>query len=305
MDKYSDFILRNRLLVIFATLILVGTAFSGAFKNGQWSIPFKSDYKIFFKEDNTQLNNYLDLQKIYSKSDNVAFIVAPKNGNVFTKETLTAIWELTNEAWMVTHSSRVDSISNFQYSFAEGDDLIIEDLVLEAEFLDEESIARVKRVSLSEPVLLKKLISAESTAAVVNVTIRLPGVDMTKEVPEIAKSVRAIRDDFIKRYPEIDFMLSGMIMMNTSFPEASLADSSVKIPLMLLVVILSVGMLLRTISGTFATLIIIITSVLTALGLWGWMGGYFTGPSAGSPTVILTLAVADCVHILSTFYYNM
>ncbi|MCP4411187.1 MAG: MMPL family transporter, partial [Gammaproteobacteria bacterium] len=44
---------------------------------------------------------------------------------------------------------------------------------------------------------------------------------------------------------------------------------------------------------------------LTALGLWGWMGGYFTGPSAGSPTVILTLAVADCVHILSTFYYNM
>ncbi|MCP4413089.1 MAG: RND family transporter, partial [Gammaproteobacteria bacterium] len=88
MDKYSNFILRNRLLVIFLTLILVGTAFSGAFTNGQWSIPFKSDYKIFFKEDNTQLNNYLDLQKIYSKSDNVAFIVAPKNGNVFTKETL-------------------------------------------------------------------------------------------------------------------------------------------------------------------------------------------------------------------------
>jgi len=305
MDKYSDFILRSRWLVIFLSLILVGFAFSGAFKNGQWSIPFKSDYKIFFKEDNTQLNNYLDLQKIYSKSDNVAFIVAPKNGNVFTKETLTAIWELTNEAWMVTHSSRVDSISNFQYSFAEGDELIIEDLVLEAEYLDEKSIARVKRVSLSEPVLLKKLISAESTAAVVNVTIRLPGDDMTKEVPEIAKSVRAIRDNFKKRYPEIDFMLSGMIMMNTSFPEASLADSSVKIPLMLLVVIISVGMLLRTISGTFATLIIIITSVLTALGLWGWMGGYFTGPSAGSPTVILTLAVADCVHILSTFYYNM
>jgi len=305
MEKYTDFILRNRLLVIFASLLLVGFAFSGAFKGGQWSIPFKSDYKIFFKEDNIQLNNYLDLQKIYSKSDNVAFIVAPKDGNVFTKETLTAIWELTNEAWMATHSSRVDSITNFQYSFAEGDDLIIEDLVLEAEYLDEQSIAKVKRVSLSEPVLLKKLISAESTAAVVNITIRLPGDDMTKEVPEIAKSVRAIRDDFKERYPEIDFMLSGMIMMNTSFPEASLADSSVKIPLMLLVVIISVGMLLRTISGTFATLIIIITSVLTALGLWGWMDGYFTGPSAGSPTVILTLAVADCVHILSTFYYNM
>jgi len=305
MEKYSNFILRYRWMVIISVLTLAGLAFLGAFKDGQWNIPFKSDYKVFFKEENKQLNNYLDLQKIYSKSDNVAIIVAPKDGNVFTKETLTAIWELTNEAWQVTYSSRVDSITNFQYSYAEGDDLIIEDLVLEANMLDEESIARTKRVSLSEPILLKKLISQESTAAVVNVTIRLPGNDMTSEVPEIAASVRAIRDDFAERYPEIDFMLSGMIIMNASFPEATKADSTVKIPLMLLVVIITVGLLLKTISGTFSTLIIIMTSVLSAIGLWGWMGGYFTGPSAGSPTVILTLAVADCVHILSTFYYNM
>ncbi|TQV89729.1 efflux RND transporter permease subunit [Aliikangiella coralliicola] len=305
MEKYSDFILRNRLLVIAAVLIFVGIAFSGAFKDGQWNIPFKSDYKTFFKDNNKQLNDFLSLQKIYSKSDNVAFIVAPKDGNVFTKETLTAIWELTNEAWQVTYNSRVDSITNFQYSFAEGDDLMIEDLVLEADMLDDELIARAKRVSLSEPILKKKLISENSDAAVVNVTIRLPAIDMTAEVPEVAASVRAIRDDFAKRYPDIQFMLSGMIMMNTSFPEASKADSSVKIPLMLLVVILAVGLLLRTITGTFATLLIILTSVLGTMGIWGWLGGYLTGPSAGSPTVILTLAVADCVHVLSTFYYNM
>ncbi len=305
MEKYSDFILRHRGAVIISILLLVGFAFSGAFKDGQWGIPFKSDYKVFFKEENRQLNNYLDLQKIYSKSDNVAIIVAPRDSNVFTKETLTAIWEITNEAWQITHSSRVDSISNFQYSYAIEDNLIIEDLILEAELLDDESIARVKQVALSEPVLHKKLISDTSTAAVVNVTVRLPGVDMSSEVPEIAASARAIRDDYKARYPEIDFMLSGMVMMNTSFPEASKEDSSIKIPLMLLVVIISVGLLLKTISGTFSTLVIIFTSVLTTIGLFGWVGGYFTGPSAGSPTVILTLAVADCVHILSTFYYNM
>jgi len=41
------------------------------------------------------------------------------------------------------------------------------------------------------------------------------------------------------------------------------------------------------------------------MGIWGWAGGYLTGPSAGSPVMILTLAVADCVHLLSTFNYNM
>jgi uncharacterized protein len=300
MDKFSDIIIRYRWLILVATLVIVGIASSGAEK-----LTFKSDYKVFFKKDNAQLNDFLGLQKIYSKSDNVAIIVAPKNGDVFTKENLTAIWELTHESWLVKYNSRVDSITNFQYSYAEGDELIIEDLVLEADMLDEELITRAKEVSLSEPLLVKKLISEKANVAIVNITIRLPGIDMSAEVPEVSKDVRAIRDEMAARYPEIDFMLSGMIMMNTSFPEASQYDAAILIPLMLFVVIVAVGFLLKTVSGTVSTLMVILFSVATSMGLWGWFGGYITGPSAGSPTVILTLAVADCVHILSTFYYNM
>jgi len=300
MDIFSDKILRFRWLIIIVTLGLVGVAFTGAF-----DLTFKSDYKTFFKQDNQQLNDFLDLQKIYSKSDNVAFIVAPKNGEVFSKETLGAIWELTDEAWQVTYSSRVDSITNFQYSYAEEDDLIIEDLVLDPETLQPSDIERAKRVALAEPLLVKKLISEKAHVAIVNVTIRLPGIDKTKEVPEVAESVRAIRDQFAQKYPQIDFKLSGMIMMNTSFPEASIADMSLLLPLMFLVVIITIGAMLKTVSGTLSTVVVIFASIMTAMGLWGWMGGYLTGPSAGAPTMILTLAVADCVHVLSTFYYNM
>ena len=278
----------------------MGVEFTGAF-----DLTFKSDYKTFFKEDNQQLNDFLDLQKIYTKSDNVAFIVAPKSGEIFSKDTLSAIWELTDEAWQVTYNSRVDSITNFQYSYAEEDDLIIEDLVLDPEMLQPSDIERAKRVALAEPLLVKKLISEKAHVAIVNVTIRLPGIDKTKEVPEVAKSVRAIRDQFAQKYPDIDFKLSGMIMMNTSFPEASIADMSLLMPLMFLVVIITIGALLKTVSGTISTVVVIFASIMTAMGLWGWMGGYLTGPSAGAPTMILTLAVADCVHVLSTFYYNM
>lgn len=300
MDRFSDTIFRFRWLIIVGAFILTGIAFTGTFK-----LTFKSDYKTFFKKDNSALNQFLDLQKIYSKSDNVALIVAPKNGKIFTKKNLTAVWELTNASWQVTHNSRVDSITNFQYTLAKDDELIIEDLVLEADLLDDELIRRAERVSLSEPLLVNKLISKKGDVAIVNITIRLPGIDKTKEVPEVAASVRAIKAEFEKRYPEIQFMLSGIIMMNTSFPEASLADSAVLIPAMFLVVILAIGALLRSISGTVSTIIIIATSIMVAMGVWGWAGGYLTAPSASAPAMILTLAVADCVHILSTFYYNM
>ncbi len=300
MNNFSNKVINAKWLVLIATLLIMGATGYGA-----QFMTFKSDYKTFFEEDNQQLNDFQDLQKIYSKSDNVAIIVAPKSGNVFDKETLTAIWELTNESWLVTYSSRVDSISNFQYSYAEGDDLMIEDLILEADDLDDEAIARTKRVALAEPLLQKKLIALNGDSAVVNITIRLPGVDKTKEVPIVAESARTLVKEFEAKYPNIDFMLSGMVMMNVSFPEASKADSSILIPIMFVVVVIAVLGLLRSASGTVATTVVILASIITTMGIWGWTGGYLTGPSAGSPVMILTLAVADCVHLLSTFNYNM
>ncbi|MFT6733706.1 MAG: putative RND superfamily exporter protein [Polaribacter sp.] len=300
MDNYSNFILKNKWLVLLASLLLVAIAGMGA-----ENLKFSSEYKTFFKEDNIQLKNYLGLQDIYSKSENVAFIIAPKSGNVFDQETLKATWELTNEAWFITYSSRVDSITNFQYSYADGDELIIEDLLLEADMLDQEKISQIKSVSLAEPLLRKKLIAEGGEATIVNVTITTPGIDKTLETPEVATSARKIRDQFKEKYPNIDFMLTGIVMMNNSFPESAKADAFILIPIMLGVVIFAVGILLRTFVGTFSTLIVILLSVIGTMGVWGWFGGYLTGPSSSSPTIILTLAVADCVHILSTFYLNM
>lgn len=301
MNSFTNKVIQFKWLILLVSLALTAIAGFGA-KN----LTFKSDYKTFFAKDNKQLNDFLDLQKIYSKSDNVAIIVAPDDGNVFSKRTLTAIWELTNDAWLhVTYGTRVDSISNFQYSYAEEDDLIIEDLILEADMLDDEMISRAKRVSLSEPLLRKKLIALNGDSTVVNITITTPGIDKTKETPLVAASVRELVSKYRVKYPEIKFMLSGMIMMNTSFPEASKADSSRLLPIMFGVVVLTILGLLRSFTGTFATIIVIITSIAATMGIWGWTGGYLTGPSAGAPVMILTLAVADCVHLLSTFYYNL
>ena len=56
-------------------------------------------------------------------------MVAPKNGNIFTPKNLEIIRSLTNKLWQTPASSRVDSITNFQWTRAEGDNIIISDLV--------------------------------------------------------------------------------------------------------------------------------------------------------------------------------
>ena len=299
-DKLYNFVGKNPIWVILVCIVLTMLAGLGAQK-----LVFKNDYRVFFSEENPQLTAFEAMQNTYAKSDNVSFVVVPKDGNIFTAKHLAAIKTLTKASWQVPYSTRVDSVTNFQYSYAEEDDMIVEDLVMSTANLSNEKLNKIKNIALNEPLLVNKIISNAGHVSVVNVTVQLPGVDPMVETPEVASSVRAIKAKFLDEFPETEVYLSGMIMMNTSFGEASIGDSSTLIPLMFLIVIVTIGLLLRTITGTIATVIVIIMSIATTLGLAGWLGFYMTGPTTSAPTMIMTLAVADCIHILTSMFYEM
>jgi len=299
-NKLYNFVGKNPFWVILICLTFTILAGMGAQK-----LEFKNDYRVFFSEENPQLTAFESMQKIYAKSDNVSFVVVPKDGNVFTQQHLSALKDLTKASWQVPYSTRVDSVTNFQYTFAEEDDMIVEDLVMSTKNLTSDKLDEIKQIAINEPLLVNKIISTTGHVSVVNVTVQLPGIDPMVETPEVATSVRAIQAEFLAKHPEMEIYLSGMIMMNTSFGESSISDSATLIPLMFLVVIVTIGLLLRTITGTVSTVLIIIMSIATTMGLAGWLGFYLTGPSSSAPTMIMTLAVADCIHILTSMFYEM
>ena len=299
-DKFIGFIVKHPIWVILALLSFTFLAAYGAQK-----LVFKSDYRIFFDEDNPELIAYDSIQKIYNKSDNVTFIVVPKDGNVFTQTHLSALKKLTKQSWQVPYSTRVDSLTNFQYTYAEDDDMIVEDLVMNAQLLSEADVSKIKNIAINEPQLVNKIVSQSSHVSVVDVAVKLPGLNPASEVPEVVASVRKLKDEFQNAYPGTQIYLSGMVMMNNAFAESAMTDGSTLVPLMFLTVIVIIGLLLRTISGTFATVLIVFMSIAGAMGLAGWMGFYLSGPSSSAPTIILTVAVADCIHILASMFYEM
>lgn len=299
-ERLFKFVLDRPLIVLLLSLIFVVGAAAGA-----GNLIFKSDYRVFFSDENPQLNAFEAMQKIYSKSDNVAFVLSPKDGEVFSPKTLAAVHELTEAAWQVPYSTRVDSLSNYQHTEAEEDDLIVEDLVLDPEMLNPEGMSRISEIAVGEPLLLHKLISERKHVTVVNVTVQLPAIDPTKEVPEVVAKVREMKATFMEAHPDIQVHLSGIVMMNNSFAESSLKDNATLVPLMFGMVILALIALLRSFTGTLATVVIIFISIISTMGLAGWTGFFLTGPSASTPIMVLTLAVADCVHILSSMFYDM
>ena len=112
-------------------------------------------------------------------------------------------------------------------------------------------------------------------------------------------------DDFRQKYPDIDLYVAGAIMFDNAFSEATRDDMKTLVPLMFLVLVAIIGIALRSYTGTLATLVIILLSTATGMGLAGWLGISLTPASGIAPTIILTLAVADSVHIMASVYQQM
>jgi len=294
--RYTEWILKWRYLVIILALAAVGVIGSGAPK----LMPFSNDYRVFFSDDNPQLNAFENIQNTYTKDDNVLFVISPKNGNVISPEVLAAVQAITEEAWQIPHSIRVDSVTNFQHTYAEEDDLIVDDLVVETNGLSAEDLAYIKKVALNEPNLARRLISADAAHTGINVTIQLPGVDQMKENPATVAYARKMLAEAKANYPEIDFRLAGMAMMNNAFPEASQADGETLIPIAFAVIIVVLLLLLKGFSGTAATVILVLCSIVIGMGMGGHTGIKLTPPSASAPIIILTIAIAGAVHLLVT-----
>ncbi|NOQ34768.1 MAG: MMPL family transporter [Methylococcaceae bacterium] len=296
-------------LAVFVTThpwwtILFSLIFIALFSAGIQKLDFKNNYRVYFGEENPQLKAFDAMQATYNKSDNVMFVIAPKDGNVFTIETLAVIKDLTKNAWQIPYSSRVDSITNYQHTVAEEDDLIVSSLVMNPAALTPEKIAEIKQVALNEPLLVNRLISKTGHATGVSVTLQLPDKKHT-ESGEVAMMARKFAADIEAKNPNIKVYLSGMAMMNNAFAESAISDNTTLMPIMYAVVIGALLLCLHSFTGIFSVILLILFSVLTALGIAGWLGIFLTPTSAISPTIILTMAVADCVHILVTFLHNM
>ncbi len=290
--RYTRWIIANKFKVMAASLLIsLGLGSGGRF------LEFTNDYRVFFGKDNPQLLAFEELENTYTKNDNILLILTPKSGEVFSRETLAAVEDLTERAWQVPYSTRVDSLTNFQHTRAVGDDLYVDRLVRDARSLSPTQLEEIRTIALAESQLVRRLISPDSRVTGVNISIQLPKVKLD-EVMEVAGFVRNLLDEFEKQYPNFILHHSGFVMLNHAFMDASMKDMSTLMPLMYLAILIIMALLLRSGSGTIVALVVLILSIMSAMGTAGYAGVKLTPPSAIAPTVILTLAIADTVHIL-------
>lgn len=290
--KMTRAVIRYRWFVLLATVLV-----TVAIGSGMSRLEFAANYRTFFSDENPELAAFENLQATYTKNDNIFFVLEASEDTAFTNNTLAAVEALTAEAWKIPHAIRVDSLSNFQYTSAIDDDLIVEDLVVNGKDLSPEELRSRQKIALAEPLLVNQLITPSGGVTAINVILQYPEKSLT-EVPDAVNAARELRDRISSEYEGIKISISGVSVLNNAFSEVGMMDASTLTPLMFLVILLLSWLILRSLAGTISVLLVIVFSSVVGMGVAGFFGVKLTPISMSATTVILTLAVADSIHIL-------
>jgi len=292
-ERFVRWSVRARWTVIAASLLV-----AGAFGSGIVYLQPSTDYRIFFNDDNPELLKFETLENTYEKSDNVLLLIVPDNRDATSKDALAAAIWLTEQAWLIPHASRVDSIANFQVMSAQDDDLDVRSLVDPDKIGEATERLNIRETALGDPRLAGSLLSQDGSVSAVHVTIKLPNDGDFVSTAKVAEYTRSLLEKGSERFADIDFRPLGIVMINHGFNEETAATAQNVVPLSLIVMALILLVLTRGLAGVVVTGAVVVLTIVAAMGLSGWVDIPYSTSTATAPVILLTIAVANCMHIL-------
>ena len=294
LESYIAAILRLRWMVVaLAALVMLA---AGA---GVRHLTVTNDYRILFSAENPQFLALDALENTYSRSNSALIAVAPRTGSVFTREALGSVEELTEAGWRAPYSSRVNSLTNHIHSEAFEDELVVAPLVDDAASMSHGELARVERISLDSPEIAGRLVSHDGRAAGVAINFILPE-NPDQAVIEITDYLNSLLDQARAEHPGIDYYLTGDVVMNRAFSDATRMDLETLTPIVFLIIVVLSIVLLRSLLGTVAIIAVLLFVINTTMGSAGWAQVVFSPTNAGVPIIVMVIAMADSIHIVTS-----
>jgi len=297
VDRYCRLIISHKIKTLVITLILILLISSGI-----RFLETPSGYRGFVENDFPEYQKILNLEEKYGMIDTLSFLIKPKNGTVFQKDVLQLIHELTEISWKTPYSTRVSSLTNYQFTTVEGDDLDISDFVKDVSLLTDSDLQELQTIALQEKSIVNFILSENSKVTFVNINLDIPigtGFDDPIKFADDQKKI------FFEKYPDILVLVAGSAQFSHNFQTTAQSDAQTMYPGFLFLIIILAYILLRSAIASLLSLIIIFLSILPSLGTVGWMGYEAQPPLIIAPIIILTIALAHSIHILSIALTNI
>ena len=297
IERFCRFIIFHKKKTLVIGLILIAIITSGAS-----FLETPTGYRAFVENDQPNYADILDLEEKYGMIDTLSFVIKPNEGDIFQKDVLKLIKELTEISWQTPHSTRVNSLTNHQYTTVDGDDINISDFVDSVESLENSDLKELKELALKEKTLVNFILSKSAKVSFINIYLDVPDQEGFEKPINFAEKQKKL---FSEKYPEIFVTVAGSARYSHNFQTTARTDATTMYPGFLILIIFLSYIFLRSALASILSLIIIFLSILPSIGTVGWLGFEVQPPLIMAPIIILTIALAHSIHILSIALTNM
>ncbi len=260
-----------------------------------------SSNRVFFNSSNSLLKEVTLLEQKYGEENTLFFCIVPKKGSIFTPHTFQVIQSLEDSLQKYDELIQLSSIlsyKKFEMGFA-GPNL--SPLIPKQGDFHELKMSEISKTLMNDSLLLNQLLSPSGQATGIKASFQLK--DETN-INTFAKKMYKLANSIEESNPHVEIAVTGGIMIDAAFFSASLQDAKILIPCMYLLVFVTLWLISGSLFSVFSVLLVVLCSSSIAMGLGGWLKLVLSPPSSIAPIIILTVGVADSIHILVSFSHH-
>lgn len=298
-EKLAKEIVKRRWVVIAACLVL--TVIAGI---GLPRIQLDNSIEGWFMEGAEIEKAQDEFEKRFGNSDFVAFLV--EADDVFSADILKMLRRLARDLENeVEFAKEVTSIADMEFSYAEGEEIIIEDLMPDPVPEDPRELARIKERAMSKDFLKDRIFTADASKTWVMLELYPFPEDWEKKYSEsptnlVGKKVLEILKR--EKYADYNIKSTGMPVLSVEEMQFAEMEMGKLTGLAILVSIIVLIIFLRSLRGVLIPLITTIVSIVIVFGMMGLLGIKINATMMSVPVFLgFAVSIGYSIHVFN-FY---
>ncbi len=299
MDKLIDFLIGRRNLLAVLTVVL-----GAAVSYGITLTTIDPSYDAILDEEDPYRQEVEEVEADFPPSSGVLFAFMPKNGDVFSLDALRAMEDLTERYLEVESAVSVSSIINYRLNAVDADRLFRDYLVPDIDTLDAAGQAEMRATGLADEDLTSNILSSDGELALASIRFRA-GLDNQELRLDVARSVVELRDSLRADYPDIDIYVLGRVLFELDSYNAAINDRMYLAPIVAGISVALLWYCLRSVVFSMCVFAVSFLTIALTTGTMGWTSLSFNQISNMGPLVVLTIAMADGIHIVAVYLQGL
>jgi len=292
-------LLAKRYLLALMTILLGSAVTWGVLKTS-----IDSSYNSILSEDDPYREEVEQVRTDFPPSTSVVFAFLTTSSDVFNFEMLHAMEDLTNRYTEVESAISVGSLLNRRLNAVDADQLNRDYLIPDLSTLNQADLLRIREIALADEDLTKSMISPEGDLALAVIKYKATNDDQTTRL-RIAESVITLRDSLRQDYPGLTIYVMGGAIFELDSYNAQIKDSRYLFPFVIAISILLLWFCLKSLSFSLCLFTISFATIGLTVGTVGWAQVPFNQISTLGPLVVLVIAMADGIHIVSIYVQGL